>query len=156
MIYKINNFCTFSILFVFSHVCLFFTILMWMGLKWCILTYKKYVCGRGLKRHALEFILVFNFGWSKQSIWGDQLWNPIINKHWFWVKKIFTRFNTLYTTIFMFTNLDFIHTRICYGSLNESNHQEYSVLFVAVLGVPIAPIWGPNSTCWGLTCWGPQ
>jgi hypothetical protein len=32
----------------------------------------------------------------------------------------------------MFTNLDFIHTRICYGFLNESNHQEYSVLFVIV------------------------
>jgi hypothetical protein len=38
----------------------------------------------------------------------------------------------LYTTTFMFTNLDFIHTRICYGFLNENNHQEYSVLFVTV------------------------
>jgi hypothetical protein len=28
-----------------------------------------------------------------------------------------------------FINLDFIHTRICYGFLNESNHQEYLVLF---------------------------
>jgi hypothetical protein len=32
----------------------------------------------------------------------------------------------------MFTNLDFIHTRICYGFLNESNHQEYSVFFVVL------------------------
>jgi hypothetical protein len=38
----------------------------------------------------------------------------------------------LYTTTFMFKNLDFIHTRICYGFLNENNHQEYSVLFVIV------------------------
>jgi hypothetical protein len=38
----------------------------------------------------------------------------------------------LYTTTFMFTNLDFIHTRICYGFLNENNHQEYSVLLVIV------------------------
>jgi hypothetical protein len=34
-----------------------------------------------LKRHALEFILVMKFGWSKLSIWGDQLWNPITTKH---------------------------------------------------------------------------
>jgi hypothetical protein len=27
----------------------------------------------------------------------------------------------------------FIHTRICYGFLNENNHQEYSVLFVTVM-----------------------
>jgi hypothetical protein len=39
----------------------------------------------------------------------------------------------LYTTTFMFINLDFIHTRICYGFLNENNHQDYSVLFVTVL-----------------------
>jgi hypothetical protein len=32
----------------------------------------------------------------------------------------------------MFKNLDFIHIGICYGFLKESNHQEYSVLFVAV------------------------
>jgi hypothetical protein len=32
----------------------------------------------------------------------------------------------------MFTNLDFIHTRICYGFLNENNHQEYSVLLVVL------------------------
>jgi hypothetical protein len=38
----------------------------------------------------------------------------------------------LYTTTFMFTNLDFIHTGICYGILNENNHQEYSVLLVTV------------------------
>jgi hypothetical protein len=36
----------------------------------------------------------------------------------------------------MFTNLDLIHTRICYGFLNENNQQEYSVLLVAV-PVPI-------------------
>jgi hypothetical protein len=41
-------------------------------------------------------------------------------------------FNTLYTTTFMFTDLDFIHARICFGFLNENNHQEYSVLLVAV------------------------
>jgi hypothetical protein len=45
---------------------------------------------------------------------------------------IFTWFNTLYNTTFMFTNLDFIYTRICYGFLNENNHQEYSVLLVTV------------------------
>jgi hypothetical protein len=28
--------------------------------------------------------------------------------------------------------LDFIHTRICYGFLNENNHQGYSVLLVTV------------------------
>jgi hypothetical protein len=39
----------------------------------------------------------------------------------------------LYTTTFMFINLDFIYTRICYGFLNENNHQDYSVLFVTVL-----------------------
>jgi hypothetical protein len=43
-----------------------------------------------------------------------------------------TWFNTLYTTTFMFTNLDFIHTIICYGFLNENNHQEYLVLLVVV------------------------
>jgi hypothetical protein len=32
----------------------------------------------------------------------------------------------------MFTNLDFIHQRIYYGFLIENNHQEYSVLLVAV------------------------
>jgi hypothetical protein len=32
----------------------------------------------------------------------------------------------------MFTNLDFIHTRICNGFLNENNHQEYSVLLITV------------------------
>jgi hypothetical protein len=36
----------------------------------------------GLKRYTLDFILVINFGWSKLSIWGDQLWNPINTKHW--------------------------------------------------------------------------
>jgi hypothetical protein len=45
---------------------------------------------------------------------------------------LFTWFNTLYTTTFMFTNLDLIHTRICYGILNENNRQEYSILLVAV------------------------
>jgi hypothetical protein len=44
----------------------------------------------------------------------------------------FTWFNMLYTTTFMFIDLDFIYTRICYGFLNENNHQEYSVLFVTV------------------------
>jgi hypothetical protein len=41
-------------------------------------------------------------------------------------------FHMVQYTTSMFTNLDFIHTRICYGFLNESNHQEYSVLFVAI------------------------
>jgi hypothetical protein len=45
----------------------------------------------------------------------------------------FTWFNTLYTTTFMFSNLDFIHTRICYGFLNENNQQEYSILLVNVV-----------------------
>jgi hypothetical protein len=44
----------------------------------------------------------------------------------------FTRFNALYTTTFMSTNLDFIYTRICYGFLNENNQQEYSVLLIIV------------------------
>jgi hypothetical protein len=47
----------------------------------------------------------------------------------------------------MFTNLDFIHTRICYGFLNENNHQEYSVLLAAVslVGV-LMRIWSTVST----------
>jgi hypothetical protein len=43
----------------------------------------------------------------------------------------------LYTTTFIFTNLDFIYTRICYGFLNENNHEEYSVLLVTVCGTMI-------------------
>jgi hypothetical protein len=35
--------------------------------------------------------------------------------------------------------LDFIHTRICYGFLNENNHQEYSVLLVAVSLASLVP-----------------
>ena len=34
----------------------------------------------------------------------------------------------------MFTNFDFIHTRLCYDFLNENNHHEYSVLFIVVYG----------------------
>jgi hypothetical protein len=52
----------------------------------------------------------------------------------------FTCFNTLCTTTFMFTKLDFIHTRICYGFLNENNHQEYLILLVAL---PIS-YWGAH------------
>jgi hypothetical protein len=33
-----------------------------MDFKWCVLTYKKCQRGRGLKRRALEFISVINFG----------------------------------------------------------------------------------------------
>jgi hypothetical protein len=85
-----------------------------------------------LIQHALEFISVIKFGWSKLSIWGDQLWNPITTKHRLILSFFFfsTWFNTLYTTTFIFTNLDFIHTRICYGFLNENKHQEYSILLV--------------------------
>ena len=38
----------------------------------------------------------------------------------------------LYTTTFMFTDLEFIHIRICYGFLNENNHHKYSILFVTI------------------------
>jgi hypothetical protein len=50
----------------------------------------------------------------------------------FELNYFFIWFNTLYTTTFMFINLDFIHTRICYGFLNENNQQEYSVLLMTV------------------------
>jgi hypothetical protein len=50
----------------------------------------------------------------------------------FQVNFIFPWFNILYFATFMFTNLDFIHIRICYGFLNENNHQEYWVLLVTV------------------------
>jgi hypothetical protein len=36
----------------------------------------------------------------------------------------------------MLTNSDFIHTRICYGFLNENNHQEYLVLLVTEFNPP--------------------
>jgi hypothetical protein len=42
-----------------------------------------------LNRLALEFILVIKFGWSKLSIWGDQLWNPITTKHRLILSSIF-------------------------------------------------------------------
>jgi hypothetical protein len=42
LIYKINIFCIFSILFIFSHIYFFFfTILMRIGFQWCVSTYKK-------------------------------------------------------------------------------------------------------------------
>jgi hypothetical protein len=78
------------------------------------------------------------FRWSNL---GDQNWvfgminfeiQLLPNINWFWVKYFFTWFNALNTTTFMFTNLDFIHTRLYYGFLNENNHQEYSVLLVTV------------------------
>jgi hypothetical protein len=40
----------------------------------------------------------------------------------------------------MFRNLKFIHTRICYGFLNENNHQEYSILFVIVARLARIPV----------------
>jgi hypothetical protein len=79
------------------------------------------------------------FQWSNL---GDQNWvfgvinfeiQLLPNIDWFWVKFFFfTWFNTLYTTTSMFTNLDFIHTRVRYSFLNENNHQEYLVLLVVV------------------------
>ena len=83
-----------------------------------------------LIQHALEFISVIKFGWSKLSFWGDQLWNPITTKHQLIKVNFSTWFNMLYTITFIFTNFDFIHTKICYGILNENKHQEYSVFLV--------------------------
>jgi hypothetical protein len=87
-----------------------------------------------MKRHTLEFILVINFGWSKLSIWGDQLWNPITTKHWL-ILSFFFFHMVQYVVYYNFHvyKFGFIHTRICYGFLNENNHQEYSVLFVTVM-----------------------
>jgi hypothetical protein len=80
----------FFLFYLYFHICMsFFYNFHEDGFKWCILTYKKCSLGRGLKRHTLEFILVINFGWSKLSIWGDQLWNPITTKHWLILSQFF-------------------------------------------------------------------
>ena len=42
-----------------------------------------------MKRHVLQFISVIKFGWSKLSIWGNQLWNPNTTKHWLILSWIF-------------------------------------------------------------------
>ena len=88
----------FYFIYIFTYIFLFFTILMWIGFQWCVSTYCKSWCGKVLKRHALEFILVIKFGWSKLSIWGDQLWNPITTKHWLILSLFFFSYGSIYCT----------------------------------------------------------
>ena len=105
---------------------------MRMGFKWCILTYKKISHSRGLRRHTLEFILTITL--------DDQ--NSLFQAINFGIQNLisidfefiffFTWFSILYTTTSIFTNVDFIHTKICYGFLNQNNHQECLVLFEIV------------------------
>jgi hypothetical protein len=131
---KSTFFAFFHVLFIFSHMYVCFLQFQWgWGLNGAY-QYMKNVNVAG----AWKCIKIY----FSDKLWLIKNWvfgvinfeiQLLTNINWFWVpKRNLTWFNKLYTTIFMFTNLDFIHTRICYGFLNENDHQEYSVLFVTI------------------------
>jgi hypothetical protein len=106
-----------------------------MDIKWIYLGAHKSQCKSYLQNQSftskndishMSMTETEYFGWSTLK---SNYYQTLIDCE---LNELFTWFNTLYTTAFMFTNLDFIHTRICYGFLNEDNHQEYLILLVAI------------------------